>query len=46
MQCFQNALSYFATAVRYTRKMFMKLTPGLLTVVTTPETKYMKLYFL
>jgi hypothetical protein len=24
MQCFQNALAYFATAVSYSRKMFMK----------------------
>jgi hypothetical protein len=28
MQCFQNTPTYFATAVNYTRKMFMKLTPG------------------
>ncbi len=27
MQCFQNALAYFATAVSYVRKMFMKSTP-------------------
>ena len=25
MQCFQKALAYFATAVSYARKMFMKL---------------------
>jgi hypothetical protein len=28
MRCFQNALAYFATVVSSTRKMFMKLTPG------------------
>jgi hypothetical protein len=28
MQCFGNALAYFTTAVSYSRKMFMKLTPG------------------
>ena len=27
MQCFQNALAYFASAVSYECKMFMKLTP-------------------
>ncbi len=26
-QCFQRTLAYFATAVSYARKMFMKLTP-------------------
>jgi hypothetical protein len=29
MQCFQNPLAYFATAVSYMHKFFMKLTPGL-----------------
>jgi hypothetical protein len=28
MHCFQNGLAYFATAVIYNCKMFMKLTPG------------------
>jgi hypothetical protein len=28
MQCFQNALAYFATGVSYACKMFIKLTPG------------------
>ncbi len=28
VQCFGNAPAYFATAVSYARKMFMKLTPG------------------
>ncbi len=28
MQCFQNALAYFATAVSYEREKFIKLTPG------------------
>ncbi len=28
MQCFQAALAYFATAVSYTCKMFMKVAPG------------------
>ncbi len=28
MRCFQNALAYFATAVSYDRKMFMKSTIG------------------
>jgi hypothetical protein len=27
MQCFQNALTYFAMAVSYKLRMFMKLTP-------------------
>jgi hypothetical protein len=27
VQCFQNVLAYFATAVTYTRKMILKLTP-------------------
>jgi hypothetical protein len=27
MQSFQNALAYFATAVSYTRKMYIKLKP-------------------
>jgi hypothetical protein len=27
VQCFQNALTYFATAVSYGQKMFMKSTP-------------------
>ncbi len=27
MQCFQNALTHFATAVSYARKMFVKLIP-------------------
>jgi hypothetical protein len=27
LQCYQNAPAYFATAVSYTCKMFMKLTP-------------------
>ncbi len=29
MACFQNALAYFATAVSYACKMFLKLTTGL-----------------
>jgi hypothetical protein len=28
MQYFQNALAYFATAVSYIHKMFLKLSPG------------------
>ncbi len=28
VQCFKNALAYFATAVRYASEMFMKLIPG------------------
>ncbi len=28
MQCFNDALVYFVTAVSYERKMFVKLTPG------------------
>jgi hypothetical protein len=28
IQCFQNALAYFATVVSYAGKMFMKSTPG------------------
>jgi hypothetical protein len=27
MQCFQNALAYFAAAISYRPKMFMKSTP-------------------
>jgi hypothetical protein len=29
MQCFENALAYFARAVSYARKVFMKSAPGL-----------------
>jgi len=40
-QCFQNELAYFATAVSYTCKMFMKLTPEMnvrkLFVTEAPE---------
>ncbi len=28
MQCFRNALVYFAMAISYAREIFMKLTPG------------------
>ncbi len=27
LECFENALAYFAIAIIYTLKMFMKLTP-------------------
>ncbi len=30
IQCFQNSLTHFATAISYEQKMFMKLTPGLI----------------
>jgi hypothetical protein len=33
MQCFKNALAYFARIASYTRKMFVKLTAG-----TDPQT--------
>jgi hypothetical protein len=29
MLCFKNALAYFATAISYEHKIFMKLTPEL-----------------
>jgi len=28
VQCFRNALVYFAMAISYAREIFMKLTPG------------------
>jgi len=31
---FQNAVSYFATVVSYSRKMFMKMTPGSILLVS------------
>jgi hypothetical protein len=30
MQCFQNARAYFATAIGYEHKMFMKSPPGII----------------
>jgi hypothetical protein len=37
MKCFQNALAYFASAVSYVYKMFVKLTAGVNLINILPE---------